>query len=307
MKLVALFILSVLVSPAATYYVTVAGLGGEADYEQRFSGWAKDLDRVFREDANAGGVHTLSGPEATRERLEAVIAQVAGKCKPSDSFALTLIGHGSYDGVDYKMNLPGPDISATELAALMERVPATRQLVANMTSASGGALAVLQRPNRTVISATKTGTQRNAVVFPRFWVAALQDSAADVNKNEAITVLEAFQYADRKTQDFYKTQNRLATEHALLEDTGSGEGVRTPGPSNGKGLQAGQFSLLRVGKTQLAAEGPTKRALLDKKELIEQQIDELKYRKAALPEDEYRSELTALLVELARTQNELDR
>ena len=33
---------------AAPYYVTVAGLGGEPDYEQRFTGLAKDLDKLFK-------------------------------------------------------------------------------------------------------------------------------------------------------------------------------------------------------------------------------------------------------------------
>ena len=33
---------------ASTYYVTIAGLGGEPDYEQRFSGWAKDIDKALK-------------------------------------------------------------------------------------------------------------------------------------------------------------------------------------------------------------------------------------------------------------------
>ena len=33
----------------AVYYVTVAGLGGEPDYEQRFTANAKDLDKLFKE------------------------------------------------------------------------------------------------------------------------------------------------------------------------------------------------------------------------------------------------------------------
>ncbi len=45
---------------ASTYYVTVAGLGGEPDYEQRFAAAAGDLDRVFKT-AVGGHVYTLSG------------------------------------------------------------------------------------------------------------------------------------------------------------------------------------------------------------------------------------------------------
>ena len=91
-----------------------------------------------------------------------------------------------------------------------------------------------------------------------------------------------------------------------MTDTGSGEGVREPSPDNGQGLKAAQFALLRIGKTQLASQDPAKRKLLDRKESLEQQIDKLKYEKAAIPLEEYQEELTALLLDLARTQAELD-
>ncbi|MCP5119877.1 MAG: hypothetical protein GY953_54455 [bacterium] len=292
--------------PAASYYVTIAGLGGEEDYEQRFAGWAGDLDKLFRESAGDVHVHTLQGGEATRDRVREVLNTIAGQASAGDRLALMLIGHGSFDGHDYKINLPGPDITATELAQLLDSVEAGRQLVANMTSASGGSMPALQRQNRTVITATKSGTERNAVVFARYWVSALGDAAADTDKNEVISALEAYQYARRKTTDFYVTQKRLATEHALLEDTGAGAGVREPSPDNGQGLKAAQFSLLRIGKTQRASADPAKRELLDRKESLEQQIDKLKYEKAAIPFEEYQEELTALLIELARTQAELD-
>ena len=40
-----------------------------------------------------------------------------------------------------------------------------------------------------------------------------------------ISALEAFSTPKQKTAKFFETQNRLATEHALIEDTGKGEGV----------------------------------------------------------------------------------
>jgi hypothetical protein len=35
------------VAQAATFYVTVAGLGGEADYEQRFTAQAQEIDKLL--------------------------------------------------------------------------------------------------------------------------------------------------------------------------------------------------------------------------------------------------------------------
>ncbi|MCW5977860.1 MAG: hypothetical protein KIT09_07270 [Bryobacteraceae bacterium] len=292
--------------PGATYYVTIAGLGGEPDYEQRFTAWAKEIDHVVKEGGNEARVYTLSGADATRERVKQTLAEVAATSAPGDAFVLMMIGHGTFDGVEYKINLPGPDVTATELAAWLDRIPASRQLVANMTSASGGSIPSLQKERRAVITATKSGAERNAVVFARYWVAALQDAAADTDKNEVITALEAFTYADRKTTEFYATQKRLATEHPILEDTGQGDGVREPSPANGHGLVAGQFTLLRIGATQIASQDPAKQELLAKKEQLEQEIDKLKYEKAAMPLDEYRTRLTALLLELAKTQEALE-
>jgi len=292
---------------AAPYYVTVAGLGGEPDYEQRFTALAKDLDKLFKAAANDAHVYTLTGSDATKARLTDTLGQIAREAKPEDEFTLILIGHGSYDGEEYKFNLPGPDISGEDLAILCDRIPAKRQLIVNTTSASGGSVGALQKAGRIVIAATKTGTEKNATVFARYWVDALRDGSADTDKNEAISALEAFQFADRKTVAFYESQKRLATEHAVIEDTGKKEAVRSTSAENGEGLLAANFILLRLGAAQKAANDPAKRALLDKKEEPERKIDLLKYQKAAMSAEDYKSQLSAALLELARVQGDLDK
>jgi len=298
--------LSALPMQAASYYVTVAGLGGEPDYEQRFTALAKDLDKLLKASGDAH-VYTLTGGEATKAHLTDTMNQIGREVKADDTFTLILIGHGSYDSIEYKFNLPGPDISGEELAVLCDRVPAKRQLIVNTTSASGGSIGALQKSGRIVIAATKTGTEKNATVFARYWVDALRDASADVDKNEAITALEAFQYADRKTVSFYESQKRLATEHAIIEDTGKKEGVRAPSTENGEGLLATSFVVVRLGAAQKAANDPAKRALLEKKEELERKIDTLKYQKAAMSAEDYKMQLSDALVELARVQQELDK
>ncbi|HEV7968727.1 MAG TPA: hypothetical protein VGP19_14205 [Candidatus Acidoferrales bacterium] len=292
---------------AAPYYVTVSGLGGEPDYEQRFAALAKDLDKLFKAAASDAHVYTLTGSDATKARLSDALGQIAREAKPEDEFTLILIGHGSYDGEEYKFNLPGPDISGEDLALLCDRIPAKRQLIVNTTSASGGSIGALQKAGRIVIAATKTGTEKNATVFARYWVDALRDGSADTDKNESISALEAFQYADRKTAAFYESQKRLATEHAVIEDTGKKEAVRAASAENGEGLLAANFVLLRIGAAQKAANDPAKRGLLDKKEELERKIDLLKYQKAAMSAEDYKSQLSAALLELARVQGDLDK
>lgn len=292
---------------ADTYYVTVAGLGGEPDYEQRFTELAKDLDTLFKASGASAHVYTLSGADSTRAHLTDTMGQVGHSAKPDDDFVLVLIGHGSFDGVEYKFNLVGPDISGGDLAALCDKVPSKRQLIINTTSSSGGSIAALKKPGRAVVAATKSGTEKNATVFARYWVAALHDAATDTDKNDAISAMEAFQYADRKTAEFYESQKRLATEHPVFEDTGKSEPVRAPSTDTGEGLLLSNFTLVRLGAVQKAAEDPAKRELLAKREELERKIDTLKYQKAAMSEDDYKRELTAALVELAKVQQDLDK
>jgi len=290
---------------AATYYVIVAGLGGEPDYVQRFTAAANDLDKIYK--AAEGTVHvtTLTGAQATAAQLRQTLDGVARDAKAEDDFALVLIGHGSFDGVEYKFNLVGPDVSASEIASMCNRIAARRQLVVDTTSSSGGAVHALERPGRAVIAATKSGTEKNATVFARYWVEAFQDPSADTDKSDSISAMEAFTYANKKTAEFYDSQKRLATEHAVFNDTGSGEPVREAG--NGQGMLLSNFTLLRLGTSQMAANDPAKRALLAKKDDLEQKIDMLKYQKAAMDPADYKKQLTDALVELAKVQEEMDK
>ena len=290
---------------AESFYLTVAGLGGEQEYEQRFTGWAKELEMILKGEPSAK-LETLMGAQATRANIQAKLAEFAKQAKADDNVIVFLIGHGGYDENDYKFNVPGPDVSAMELAQWLDKIPA-HQLIVNMTSASGGSIATLAKNKRVVITATKSGTERNAPVFARFWIEALRDPSADADKNEVITALEAFRYAEAKTVKYYEEAKRLSTEHPLLEDAGKPEGVRIPSIENGEGLTAGRFAVLHTGSAVALAKDPEKQKLLKAKEEIEQKIDDLKYRKAALAVEDYRKQLAGLLVELAKTQEALDK
>jgi hypothetical protein len=295
-----------LVARADTYFVTVAGLGGETEFEQRFSGWANDLDKILKAEPGAK-VETLSGANATKANIEAKMRAIAQQAKADDQVVLMLIGHGTWDDREYKFALPGPDISAAEVASLLDKIQA-RELVVDMTTSSGGAIPFLQKSKRAVITATKAGTEKSSVVvFTRYWIEALRDPAADADKNDVISALEAFKYAEAKTTKFFETENRLATEHALLEDTGKGDGVKDPSAENGEGLQAGRFSLIHLGAVASIVKDPKKLELLKKKEDIDGQLDELRYQKAAMDPREYRTKLQTLMVQMAETQAELDK
>ena len=287
-----------------SYFLTVAGLGGEPDLDSRFTDWAKSLDKILRTEAGAK-VDTLYGADATKANVEAKLRALA-QTKPDDQFVLMLIGHGTFDDREYKLALPGPDISATELSQLLDKIPA-RQLVVDMTTSSGGAIPILQKSKRVIIAATKAGTEKSSVVvFPRYWIEALQDPAADADKNDMISGLEAFRYAQAKVTKFFETQNRLATEHAVIEDTGKGDGVKDPSTDNGEGRVANSFVMMHLGNSAKLAKDPAKLALLKHLEDLDAQLDELKYEKASKDAGEYKRELQKLMIDRAQTQAALD-
>ncbi len=156
-----------------------------------------------------------------------------------------------------------------------------------------------------MIAATKSGTEKNATVFARYWVEAFQDPSADTDHSGSISALEAFAYATRKTADFYDSQKRLATEHAVFNDRGSGDAVRAAG--DGQGNLLASFTLLRSAANPQVANDPAKSALLAQKDDLEQKIDLLKYQKAAMDPGDYRQQLTQALLALAKVQEALDK
>jgi hypothetical protein len=289
LALVALALSLPLNALAARYAIIVSGLGGEPEYEQRFREDAKTLQTAAEHVGDDMHVTTLVGPQATREALHRAIASVVEHAAAADQVTLTLIGHGSFDGEEYRFNIPGPDVTATDLAAWLQRLASRQQLVVIATSSSGGAIAKLQHENRIVITATKSGGERNATHFAEYWAKALTSSEADRDKNEWVTVQEAFDYAQRKVADTFKGNAALATEHARME-----------------GMHAESIPLARLGNAKAMPTDAQLNALFTERLRIENDLDAVKNRKSELPEDRYYDELEGVLVTLARTQQKID-
>ncbi len=298
------FILLCASAQAATFHILCAGLGGEPDYDTRFTSLVNDAAKLLA--APGDIVTTFTGAGSGKDALQAAIAKAISSSTADDTIVITLIGHGTFDGTDYRFNLPGPDFTAAELDQWL--VPArARMVVVLATAASGGAISTLRAPNRVIVSATRSGTEKNAVVFSRFWVDALRDAAADTDKNQSVTALEAFRFAGLKTARYYETLKRLATEHPVLEDSGKGEAAANPSAENGQGLLAMRTPVVRLGAAQKALANPAKQLLLRRKETVEQAIDKLKYEKAAMPVADYRKQLAALLLQLAQIEEEIEK
>ena len=276
------------VAHAELYYLIVGGLGGQVSYEERFVAQTESLADAARRTLGDGSrVSVLSGNAASRDALTAELSRLAEVTVATDSVAIFLLGHGSYDGEFYKFNLPGPDIDGETFAELLEAIPAGRQLVVNTTSASGAISESWSADGRTVITATRSGGERIATRFGEHWTAALSSDEADANKNGAITVQEAFDFAARKVSDSYEDAGTLATEHPQLVGDAAGS-------MNVALLEA------RIATTA-ELEG-----LIGELATLEEAIDRLRLRRDELGDDAYLSELQSLLLELALVQREID-
>ena len=275
---------------AATYSVIVSGLGGEPEYEQRFREQNATLaDSAQKLSGDRAKTIALSGAAADRESVRKELRGLAGRLTSDDEVIVTLIGHGSFDGEEYRFNLPGADITATELGALFDQLRAGKQLIVNATSASGAVADKWKRDNRIVITATKSGGERSATRFSEHWVKALSSADADVNKDDIVTAAEAFDFASRKVADSFKANVSLATEHARLE-----------------GQNPSRFQVARFGTAARVTTDAQLNELFAQRVRIERDLDEVKERKSSLAADAYYDELEAVLVRLAQLQRQID-
>jgi hypothetical protein len=298
----------------ATYAVIITGLGGDPEYGKMIDGWGKDLHAALElSGLDKDHLYWLAASEqpgvyavSQADQIRLLLKVLAARMTTQDIFQLFLIGHGSYDDYDYRFNIPGPDLTAAQFADLLAPIQCERQIVVNMTSASGASLPVWRKKGRIVITSTSAGQERNFSVFARYFVAALQEPAADADKNDSISALEAFRFASQEVARYYESEKRLATEHPMIEDRGDGSGVRDPNPDNGEGLLAAAMVLRRLGKADTGLDTSEARQLRARKRKAEEAIEQLKYRKASMDTDEYMQQLEKLLIDLAQVQKQLD-
>jgi hypothetical protein len=275
---------------AATHVFIVAGLGGEPAYEKKFQEEATAIAAAAEKlTGDKARVKVLMGKDATRDNVRRDFRAFASATSPDDQAMVVLIGHGSFDGDDYRFNLPGPDLTGNELSQLFELISARDQLIVSATSASGAMADRWKRNRRVVVTATKSGGERTATRFGQYWVEALTSAEADVNKDQIVNANEAFQYASRKVADGFKSDVSLATEHSRLE-----------------GDTAARFTVARFGDAALYSNDPEVAKMLTERGTIERDLDAVKQKKATLVADQYYDQLEGVLVRLAMLQKKID-
>lgn len=288
--LLIILLLLPLTASAKLYVTIIQGLGGNQEYSKQFDQETKDIVQALTRVAGKERVTALTGEQATRKQILAHFRNLQKTVTRNDRTALILIGHGTYDGRQYKFNIPGPDLTGADISALMKGNPARLQLLVNTSSASGALLNDLKSDSRIIITATRNGNERNAPRFGIYFAAALNQHSADTDKNEAVSAAEAYSYANQLTKDFYKNEGRLATEHPRLE-----------------GKLAGQFTLARLQPAPKASDNPAMVRLLKQRRQLDQQIDDLKLRRGEFKTSKaYYDQLQVLLLKMSQLQDQID-
>lgn len=284
-----------------SYLLVITGIAGDEEHAKQFHRWATTLIEAAKTkdgvpDANI--VYLAEKPDvdaarvrgrSTGENVRKAVADLAAKAHPGDQVVIVLIGHGSFDGTTAAFSMPGPDLTAADWASLLKKLSAQKVAFINTTSSSGAFLPAVAAPGRTVVTATKTGGERNEAMFGEFFVEAFGDSAADADRNGHVSVVEAFNYANNKIVKAYQQGGLLRTEHATLDDGGDGK------------LAATQYLTAHPadGGLKVDVSDPATRALVAEREAIQKDIDTLKEKKDTLDPARYDQDMERLLTALA--------
>lgn len=293
------------------YAVIVQGASGEPQYAAMHRAWVETLSAVLRDRLKLDRENVFVLAEqpkeqelrGTAENVRAVLGRLAKDTKAGDLVFVMLIGHGSGDAAAAKFNLVGPDLTTDEWNGLLKPI-AARIAFVDSTSSSFPFVAALSGENRVVVTATNSYAQRYHTMFPDAFISALMAPEADADKNGRISMLEAFTHASRLVAQHYEQSGRMATERALIEDTGDGKGrdASTAGPD---GTIAG-LTYLDVVAVPTASD-PEVQKLLVRQQALSEQVDDLRRRRASMSAEAFDKEFETLIIDLALVSREVRR
>jgi hypothetical protein len=301
-----------------THLLIITGASGEPRFATQFHALAMGLRAVattkfgiadslvtYLAEQTTPDPRSITG-RSTKEGISQAFDRIAARAAAGDGVLILLIGHGSGDGEVSRFNVPGMDMSDVDFNAQLQKL--SKQVVAfvNAASASGDFVKKLSGPNRVVVTATKSGFERNETLFAGHFVGAYVKDGADTDKDGRVSLLESFTFARREVQREYETTNRLQTEHAMLDDNGDGAGRADPAPQGPDGSMASKFFLQpSAGLSAAAASDPKVAPLLATQSKLQFQLDSLRMAKGKMKEEEYEKALEDVLTKIAENASAL--
>ncbi len=297
--------------------ILVSGISGDPDLQKQYLKEIIDLRALLEGQLGFPGsqIYVLFDDPAldaariqyksTRENLEKVCKEIASRAGREDLVFVFLEGHGDYNANEYRFNMVGPDPTGEELAAMIYSIPAERHIIVNGTNCSGGGLEAMAGRGKVVVTATRSGNEKNQTRLAPYFIEAIADNNADVDKNGRVSVFEAFQYASSRVEEYYTKEGSLQTEHPMLSDNGDAKGIAAP-DTDARSALLSRTAYLDLGSALITADmSPEEKALARESQSLEKEIDLLKSAKDEMTEAEYEKRLEELLLKLAKVQLQL--
>lgn len=296
---------------AGPHLVIVGGLGGEDYYADLFHRWTESLaavatrqlgiapEQLIRLQANPSRAGDGAAAVSRKDNVLGAVRRLARTSEAGDVVALVLLGHGTAREDRARFNLPGPDLSAAELASALDTLADRTVVVVVAAPASAPFVDRLSGADRVIITATATAAENQHTRFGGHFIDALADNAADTDKDGRVSLLEAFQFASGEVARAFETEGLLRTEHAILDDNGDGTGSRDPGGGAGDGTLAARVHLAAPAHRPDSTAGRAALALEIEARRLVDRIEALKRDKRTLETDDYLERLEKLLVALA--------
>jgi hypothetical protein len=319
-----------------TTIIVVVGAGGQEEYSTEFAKWADKWSQLAKQ--QQWNLVTIGEPQALAAvepqalaavddskkqspqdpltdsaKLEQAIANLYSDPSSTPNAApgankrlwLVLIGHGTAAGKVAKFNLRGPDVTTIQLKSWLDKVP-SETVVIDCTSSSAPFLVELSAKNRIIVTATRSGGEVNFARFGGYLAESIGDIAADLDHDREVSLLEAFLKASKDTERFYRENDRLATEHALLDDNHDRAGtsatfyvgsIVAAEAKDGKAVDGKLAARVILWSSPDGSKLTSDQLVI--RQQLESEIDLLRERKSKLPEAEYYDQLEALLLKLA--------
>jgi hypothetical protein len=298
-------------TPGSRFALIIQGASGDPEFAKLHRSWLDRLATTLRSKAGLETAHLMILAEhpsegeqrSTAENVRGALTKLAATLKPDDLLFVMLIGHGGGDGPDAKFNLVGPDLTIAEWNNLLKPISG-RVAVVDATSSSFPYLAGLSAPGRVVITATSSYSQRYHTIFADAFIESLGAESADADKNGRVSMLEAFNHASRLVAQHYDQNKRLATEKAVLDDTGDGVG-RDASATGPDGVVAGTTYLDTAVVPKVA--DPEMQALLIRRQELTDKVDALRRRQPEMTPADFDREFEALIIELSLVSREVRR
>ncbi len=303
-------------SPDSTKYaVILAGPTVGDENKATFRQWAYSLHDILARDygyssdttilLHENGADDQPGSERVdgscdRNGIEQQLATLRTQVKTGDQITIFLMGHGSGAEEEAKFNIVGPDITGIEFAQILDQFDEQDMVIVNTTSASFGFSAALSSEGRVVISSTRSPSERYDPVFSRYFIDALDSRNGDRDKNNRVSMLEAFSFAKSSVEQWYEEQGRLASEHAGLDDNGDAQFSLDPTlvEADGRLAEIAYIDTLVDDSQDLS---PAARQFKSQMQELERSVFILRGRKTDYLEADYWQQMEQLLIELART------